>query len=315
MRHIIITGAGGLVATELIFRLLNQTDAHLYLLSTHVDIIGERYKEYENRVDCFTLQSFADFTNKTKVKYDYCIHTAFSRTSSGNQIVASIDYQRALLFLLKELDLGVFVNISSQSVYGKISKPLWTENAPLDPDHLYAMGKYFSEVLTQQILEGSNIKWTNVRLCSVCEKARFVRVFVQNVIDANPILLTAPDQQCSFIDVQDAADALIAFIKHADNIHLHSVYNLGSNIINTVGEIAYLVKSIAEKKYGIRNVSIVEQRADNHSCVGMDATLFMRTFVWRPCRNMEDMIIEMFEMLLYGNEHRYPVSFKIVYNL
>ena len=37
MKHIIITGAGGLVATELIISLMERTDAYLYLLSTHVD--------------------------------------------------------------------------------------------------------------------------------------------------------------------------------------------------------------------------------------------------------------------------------------
>ena len=41
MQHIIITGASGLVATELTIRLLQETDAHLYLISTHVEKIKE----------------------------------------------------------------------------------------------------------------------------------------------------------------------------------------------------------------------------------------------------------------------------------
>ena len=297
MKNIIITGASGLVATELASALLNQADVHLYLLSTHIDNIVERYKKYKDRVHCFTLQTFTEFANASNIKYNFCIHTAFSRTSNGNSIVASINYQRDLIELLVKLNVSVFVNISSQSVYGKSSEPLWTEKTPLDPDYLYAMGKYFSEVLTQQMLEKSSIKWTNIRLCSVCENARFIRVFVQNAIDGNPIILTAPDQQCSFIGIQDVVKGLIAFIMQAENTALDSVYNLGANLVHTIGEIAHIVKEIAEKKYGLKEVAIVEQASDNHIRIGMDATHYMKTFGWTPLQKMEDMIIDMFKSL------------------
>lgn len=315
MKHIIITGASGLVATELTAALLSQSDDHLYLLSTHVDNISERYKDYKDRVGCFTLQSFAEFVKASDVKYNYCIHTAFARSSNGNSIVESIDYQRELIALLKKENIGVFVNISSQSVYGKSSEPLWTEDTPLDPDYLYAMGKYFSEVITQQMFEGTDVKWTNIRLCSVCEKARFIRIFVQNAINGVPITLTAPDQQASFIEVQDVANALVQLIRRAENITLAPVYNLGANIVHTVAEMAEKVRAIAIQQYGIKNVNIVERPSDNHIRIGMDSSFFMRTFHWTPQYSMDDMIVEMFEMLINPNGVRYPVSFKIVYQL
>lgn len=297
MKHIIITGASGLVATELASALLNQTDVRLYLLSTHIDNIVERYKNYKDRVYCFTLPAFTEFAIASNIKYNFCIHTAFSRASNGKSIVDSINYQQELISLLKRLNVGVFVNISSQSVYGKSSEPLWTEKTPLDPDYLYAMGKYFSEVLTQQMLEKSSIKWTNIRLCSVCENARFIRIFVKNAIDGNPITLSAPDQQCSFIGIQDVVKGLIAFIMQAENTILDPVYNLGANLVHTIGEIAQIVKEIAEKKYGMKEVTIVEQASDNHIRIGMDATHYMKTFGWTPLLKMEDMIIDMFSMM------------------
>lgn len=131
MKHIIITGASGLVATELASALLNQTDVRLYLLSTHIDNIVERYKKYKDRVHCFTLQAFTEFAIASNIKYNFCIHTAFSRASNGKSIVESINYQQELISLLKRLNVGVFVNISSQSVYGKSSEPLWTEKLHL----------------------------------------------------------------------------------------------------------------------------------------------------------------------------------------
>ncbi|MEE1253130.1 MAG: SDR family oxidoreductase, partial [Bacteroidales bacterium] len=258
MKRIIITGASGLVATELTIRLLEETDACLFLLSTNSDKVKERYINNQDRVSCFTLRSFAQFIedNKEICHFDVCIHTAFSRSSSGNQIVASLDYQQQLLRILKQTDLKIFANISSQSVYGKLFEPLWSETTPVDPDYLYAMGKYSSEIITKLMLEETNIKWTNIRLCSVCENARFVRIFVQNVIEGKTIHLTAPNQQCSFISIQDVADALTRFIALADSVNLDEVYNLGANLVNTISDIALRVKNIGETKYGISNITI-----------------------------------------------------------
>lgn len=317
MKRIIITGASGLVATELTIQLLNETDVCLYLLSTQPEKIQERYIENSERVFCFTLNSFAQYIvlNKDKVSFDVCIHTAFSRSANGNLIAESLNYQQELLSIIKTTDLKVFANISSQSVYGKMSEPLWTESTPVEPDYLYAMGKYSSEIITKLMLEGTKIKWTNIRLCSVCEKARFVRVFVQNAIEGKPIHITAPNQQCSFIEVQDVAEALSNFISYADNVDLSEVYNLGANLINTIGDIATRVKKIGELQYGLQSVVITEAESDNHIKTGMDASLFMQSFIWKPQRDINDMIIEMFEMLMNVTGRLYPKSFKLVYQL
>lgn len=303
MKRIIITGASGLVATELTIQLLSQTDAILYLLSTHIDNIQERYKAYKDRVFCFTLESFSLYAQECKDKeaFDICIHTAFSRSAQGNLIVDSINYQQELIKLIKQIDVNTFVNISSQSVYGKMSEPLWTESTPLEPDYLYAMGKYTSEVVTKVMLESSNIKWTNIRLCSVFENARFIRVFVQNAIEGKPIILTAPDQQCSFIEVRDVAEGLLSLIKVADSVKIEHTYNLGANLVNTIRDIAWRVKSIGEEKYMLPSIVINESDSDNHIRIGMDASSFMESFQWTPKFNIDDMIIEMFEILMNVN--------------
>lgn len=300
MKRIIITGASGLVATELTIRLLAETDARLFLLSTNPDKVKERYVNNLGRVSCFTLDSFAQFVEENKgiCHFDVCIHTAFSRSSNGNQIVASLDYHQQLLRILKKTDLKVFANISSQSVYGKMSEPLWTESTPVEPDYLYAMGKYSSEIITKLMLKGTNVKWTNIRLCSVCENARFVRVFVQNAIEGKTIHLTEPNQQCSFIEVKDVAEALLHFITLADNVDLMEVYNLGANLMNTIGDIALRVNNIGETKYGLPSVIITKSESDNHVRIGMDASLFMQTFNWKPQKNMNDMIIEVYNDLI-----------------
>ncbi len=313
MQHIIITGASGLVATELTIRLLQETDAHLYLISTHVEKIKERYKGYEDRVDCFTLQTFAEYSFTASIRYNYCIHTAFARSSIGNELVGSIEYLCALINILKRIEIGVFVNISSQSVYGVSSEPLWKENTVVDPNYMYALGKCFTEILIKQLFEDVGIKWTNIRLCSVMENARFVKIFVENALEGKSIVLTAPEQQCSFVDITDVADALLAFMNKAEQIDLMPIYNLGANIICTIAEIANMVKYIGETQFGISKVDIIEKYSENKNRVGMDASLFMDTFDWKPKKDMSGMIEEMFEYIKNPDKKKYSVSFSIVY--
>lgn len=301
MKHIIITGAGGLVATQLTLHLLEKTDAQIYLLSTHIDKIQNRYRRYSHRIRCYTLSSFHNYAHSVDTVFDICIHAAFSRSSNGDMIVASLDYQRHLLEILKELEIKSFVNISSQSVYGKTFEPLWKEDTPLDPDYLYAMGKYSSEVITELMLDRTNISWTNIRLCSVCENVRFVRIFVQNAIEGKPIHLTTPDYQCSFIDARDVADALLAFIYASDKVALSHTYNLGANLVHSIRDIAEKVKFIGQNQYGIKEVVITEQKSDNYTRIGVDSSKFMKTFSWKPKYDMDDMVKSMFEMLINPN--------------
>lgn len=308
MKRIIITGASGLVATELILHLLDQTDSHLYLISTRPNEIRKRYAGYTQRVECFTLDSFSTSGIARQAAFDFCIHTAFARAGQGELIAQSLGYLRRLLSLLKGLGLKTFVNISSQSVYGSLSEPLWTEHTAPAPNYLYAMGKYASEVITQSALEQTGIQWTNIRLCSVCENARFMRIFVQNAINGIPIHLTAPHQQCSFIDVRDAADALLALIRAADHISLEPAYNLGANLVHTIAEIAGMAKLIGEQRYGLSGIAITEEDSGNRTRCGMDSSLFMKTFGWSPAHSMDSMLASLYEMLLNTGGGYTPVA-------
>lgn len=296
MKKIIITGASGLVATELTLTLLLQTDARLYLLSTNLEKIQEQYKRFGNRVGCFTLASFSQHVCHDRF-FDVCIHTAFSRSSRGELIAQSLDYQQKLISILKKLDLKCFVNISSQSVYGTLSEPLWKESTIVAPDSLYAMGKYSSELITKQMFEHSDVKWTNIRLCSVLENARFVRVFIQNALGGSPIHLTAPNQYCSFIDVRDVAEGLLCLIQKVDQTTFEPIYNLGANLFHSICDIARRVKVIGETRYVLPSITITETVSENNIRVGMDASLFMHTFEWNPRYDIDDMIVSMFELL------------------
>ena len=294
VKNIIITGASGLVATQLTLDLLNSTHHYLYLVSTNPTALKDRYAGFAKRIKCCTLDSFCDYAKTSGERFEACVNAGFARSSLGRPLVDSLEFTYRLVTLIKELGVGKFINISSQSVYGKETEPLWTEQTPLDPDYMYALGKYNTELITRIVLSDSNVKWTNIRLSSVCENARLMSVFVKNALSGSPIHLTAGNQICSFIDVRDVSTALIKVIE-SDSIHFAEAYNLGTAEMFSIREIAEKVKQIGDTMYGT-SVVITEEANDNHIKIGMDNSLFKKTFNWEPSYSMDDMIISLFEM-------------------
>ena len=296
MQNIVITGASGLIATELTFRLLNQSDINLILLSTHPEKLRQRYDGYFN-VHCLTLDEF--ITHYRLGDFKTIIHTAFARSNNGRLLVESVNYTRRLLDFVQECNVHSFINISSQSVYGVSTPPMWREDAPLDPavGDMYALAKTFTETLVNVMLGGGRVNYTNIRLSSVCENARFLRVFVGKALAGEPIQVQGGEQRFSFIDVRDVASALETLIMQSDDISFRPVYNLGTNRQSTLIGLAEEVKRVAEERYHTQPVQILRTPSDDHRSVGMDCSCFMEDFSWKPVLSDADMIVSLFEYL------------------
>jgi nucleoside-diphosphate-sugar epimerase len=240
------------------------------------------------------------------------VHTAFARTAFGKDYAESLLYTSKLLNWIKTVNPSKFINISSQSVYGKIYQPMWTEQTPCAPDYNYAVAKFAAELIVNAYLQQTNINWTNIRLSSVCENARFVKFFVQNAIDKVDINVSAPNQMVSFIDVRDVAIGIGALIDSSKI--LKPVYNLGTGKSYTILDIANMVSRIGVE-FGCGDTSINITGDADTSKIGMDNSLFCTEFNWCPKYSMEDSIKSLYEMLINPNGGGYPQAFKIVYNL
>ncbi|MDO4218978.1 MAG: NAD(P)-dependent oxidoreductase [Synergistaceae bacterium] len=297
MKKLIITGASGLVGTELVYTVLNNSNYSLFLISTHPDILKEKYKSNSQ----ITSLSIDELERKTENEFDCIVHLAFARSKDPEQLAKSLDYTRKILTIAKHIRIPSYINISSQSIYGDIHRPLWEEQMNAAPNYLYALGKYATELMTQLALQGTNTNWTNIRLASVIENARFVSVFVRNMIEGKPLNIVGGSQKCSFIDVQDVANAIYKVITMQDKIMYKEVYNLGTGIQTPIVEIANLVNRIGHEEYSLPLTSINIEQKDIHLDVGMDNRLFMKEFNWKPLYSIDDMIRSLFELHTGGH--------------
>lgn len=286
-KNIIITGASGLVATELTNLLLDAEESYrIYAVSTHPDKLRERYKDVDNII-CLSLDELSILAGK---EIAAVIHCAFARSKDPQDLAKSLLFTSDLLRIVKQIRPKVLVNISSQSVYGQATPPLWTEQTPPAPDYLYALGKFSTEEMTKLALEGTGIKFTSIRLSSVCENARFLNVFAKNALTGQPINIQGGGQMCSFVDVRDVASGLKKVIEIAPRLDsLQKVYNLGSGKTRTIKELAEDTKRLVEQEKGI-NVALNVIPADIHLEVGMDISLFCKTFDWAPMFDYDDMV-------------------------
>lgn len=308
--NILITGASGLVATELTLHLLDTTDDLLLLVTRDKCKLEKRYATEIKRIKIYTLE---EISRDSAIKFDVCVHTAFARSSDGREIASSLTFLQELCAICRNRKVTKFINISSQSVYGDSYTPGIKEDGDIAPSYLYALGKYASELICEEALRKAETQLFNIRLSSVCENARFIKAFVDNALKGMSITLTAPNQVVSFIDVRDVAEALCILI--LDSSAVPGIYNLGSGQWYTIKQIADVVRIVGEKYYGIKTLTVDVKDNGQTNQLGMNVDKIKSTFSFMPKYGMTEMIRSIFEMLTNVNGGGYPQSFKIVYSL
>lgn len=289
-KNIIITGASGLVANNLI-NLLQETpnEYRIFAITTNPSLLQQRYKDVVG-IKCMTLEDFTQFGD---AHISAIVHCAFSRSNDPRLLAQSLQYTAQLLLWTKRLRPEVYINISSQSIYGKDSIPLWTEHAPASPNYLYAMAKYATEEMTRASLSDTNIKYTNIRLASINESGRFLSIFIKNALIRKPITIMGGKQRVSLLDIRDAASAIKRVIDKALTMeNLRSVYNVGIGTNRSIHELAEDVKRIVEQHTEM-TVRLEVTPADISLDVGMDIRCFCEDFRWHPTYNYNDMIESM----------------------
>lgn len=292
--NIMITGAGGFLGNELLNQLSKNPKYKIIALTSKEDKIYRRFSNNKS-ITCYNLY---DINNKSIPwsDIDIIIHCAFARSYEGHSLANSLDFTTSLLLKAKNEGVKGFINISSQSVYGGHSNPLWRESLQVSPDSTYAMAKYATEIIIKIICEDSQMKYTNLRLSSLVGPeldVRLVSKFVNNAINSKPIQIIGGKQILSFMHVKDAAEGLFALINIEKSIWKNT-YNFGSTNRHTILEIAEIVKRIAPE-YTSNPVSIEIEEKDVHIDSGMDSSLFYNDTGWKPKYDMDAIVRSLFE--------------------
>lgn len=290
---ILITGSCGYLGQNLINELIKVSKYEVWAFDLDKNKVKDLFKN--ESVIPFDLKDLEDgFLNFGRV--DVLVHLGFTRPYGTNeQIANSLNFTNELFTKATMSYVPAIINISSQSVYGLSSKPLWKESTIIAPETTYAQAKYATELLLESLLKINNVtKGTSLRLCGLAGGQKglvtvdFLTKMITKAVTDKKLIVEGGLQQMERLDIRDAVFAIIKLID-TDALTWKKVYNLGSGEIHTLSEIAYKIQywvnQFTKSEVNIENV----EKSINMN-FGMDSSLFRTQFNWLPLYNIDDII-------------------------
>ena len=298
MQTLLITGADGFIGGKLIKKLLKIGGFKIIAITMSKTLISEMFKRenidsYDNVVP-IEIEDF--FSSPISENINGVVHLAFSRHGSPNSSIAdSIVFSKRLFSFLKRHNIDNLINISSQGVYGDISEFRDVSQSP-SPNSLYSMAKFATEQVLATIYEDSNLNYTSLRLDNIIQSQNLVKALCKSAKEEKVRSLVGGGQLFSYLDYEDAVDAIIALLK-ISNIKWDRVYNVGCNQKRyTLLEIASIVGDIAEAK-GFGPIDINLEKKDIPLWSGMNSSRFIDATNWSPKYDIQQMVERVFSSL------------------
>lgn len=282
---IAVTGSGGFLGRTLIKHIIEQTNWSVVAFSS--GNISDR--EALPRVQYIMNDKMEDFLRGNNV--DVLVHLAFSRRfDTVNRIANSLNFSEKVYKAAYKYGVQSVINISTQGVYAQ-SEDFKDESALISPDSFYTMAKYASEVLLNSVFECDR-RITHLRLDSIAQSQRVLPGFIEQAKNNRTIKIVGGKQYFSYIDVNDAADAIISMIRCEQK--WQPVYNVGLNKTRySIMELAEHVVSCASK-FGLGEVAICLEKTDTLLYAGLDSHRFIIDTGWQPGFSIQKTIENMF---------------------
>lgn len=301
LKTILVTGASGFLGQELVKQLL---DAETFKVIAATSRKGT-FDEVLNAINGFQVVDTNNWKGELApdTKIDVLVNCAFPRTSDPGTLAKGIIYTEKLIKDAIDFDIKSIINISSQSVYSQKAKDLVNEKSPVMPESHYGMTKFACERIVASLCDSGNTLYSNIRLGSLTGVDLDVRMpnrFVQSVFNGDPIVINGGNQKISYLEVRDAASALIRMVKEDPN-KWNKTYNLGQNKYFTVIELAKTVERKATKYISNKvNLEIIDGESNFSNIV--NSNLFYNDFRWNPEIEMSEMVKDLFTY--YSNANK-----------
>lgn len=289
-KTILVSGASGLLGSEIISQILDQTAHNIIAITSNKVKVDNLSKS--KRLIVISNDEWNKIKNQ---KADVLINCAFPRSSKPNHLALGLDFTEDMIQSALSRNIGNIINISSQSIYSQKSTIDIDESISPSPESLYGMAKYAGEKIVNSLCENHNVNYTNIRLASLTSldfDVRMTNRFVKKVINNEPIEIHGGEQTISYLDVRDAAEALVKMSDRTD-VNWNHVYNLGSNEKYTLNNLVQEIGNVA-KSHSIKNIKVNRLAKNDSFSNSINSTLFYDTFDWLPRWQIPDMIKELF---------------------
>lgn len=285
MKRVLVTGASGYLGHHLVKKFLDN-DVQVVAVLGRPEDKANVLPDSPNLsiIPCDRLYS-TDYGH-----VDTLIHTAFARGENFPGLASSIEMTRKVIELVNEQDINSFVNISSQGVYKGLNiGEKVNENGIVEPNTTYGLMKWSVE---NMLTLGCRKHYVNIRMASLSANARFLVFFVNRVKERMDIVVTAPNQYASIMDVSDAVDGIFSIccipIQERANI-----YNLGPGEQHSILEYANTVVRVGNTFGFVGSKVIIEDKGSNYA-ICMDCSRICNQTNWMAKNTIESVCSKFF---------------------
>jgi len=278
MTSILVTGASGFIGSALTKRLRDDGYQVVALNSSDGDISSP--STWQNRINADISHMF-HLAGKTYVPDSWDNPYAFYETNTlGTESVLEFCREK-----------GVPLTYISAYIYGVPKRLPIAENAPIQPNNPYAHSKYLSEELCRFYASNFGQAVSVIRPFNVFgagQSAHFlIPMIVQQALKHDEIVVNDLSPKRDYVHISDLVDALIATLSLR---HGFNLFNIGSGVSFSVGEVIDIVQKQAGTNKPVRSKGYV--RPNEIPDVQADTSHALDCLAWKCHMNFESGIAQ-----------------------
>jgi dTDP-glucose 4,6-dehydratase len=298
MHKIVVTGGAGFIGSHVAERIVAEyPDAELAILdkmtyAADIENIAHLLRRGQRRLFVGDLCDL-DFCTKVTLDADLVLHLA-AESHVDNSFGNSLRFTQSnalgthtLLEACRVNQVGKFVHVSTDEVYGQIYEGLHVESDVLDPTNPYSASKAAADMIVKGYIRSFKMPIVTVRANNIYG----IRQYPEKLIPRFTLLCLSGQKlplhgdgrhRRRFLAAEDFAEALIVLIKKGV---IGEIYNVGSDAEYSNIEIAEMIAFRLNRPSEDLFI-FVEDRLFNDARYAIDSTK-IHALGWAPIRPLE----------------------------
>ena len=268
-KNILVTGGAGFIGSHLVNKLVKE--------NYNITVIDNLYKGKKENISNINKIKFvkADIRNFDLLKditkdQDIIFHLASQSDVRGATKNPDYSFSSNVIGTYNVLQSAKINNVkkiifsSSREVYGNAQYLPVDEKHPINPFNLYGATKASSEHLCNIFKNNFGLNIIIFRLANVYghnDVGRVIPIFIDKIKNNESLPIYGGKQILDFVWIDDVIN--IFFDSIENNKYLNDIFNIGSGIGTSIGELSKLMIKISNKKIKIKKLPRFEEEVDN----------------------------------------------------